>query len=120
MTSTTTEDPCSSYEYQNGFGNVLESESIPGTLPHGRNNPRTISLYTEQLSGSAFTQPRNLNLHTWLYRKQPSVVHNAQNSWSLSCNGGGDDDDDDNDDVYFGGADPAAGVFERTILLFRR
>ena len=84
--------------YQSGFGNVLESESIPGTLPKGRNNPRTISLYTEQLSGSAFTQPRNLNLHAWLYRQQPSAVHNAQ--CAFQC---GD---------YFGGEDPAAGLLD--------
>lgn len=97
-----TDDP---YEYQNGFGNVFESESIPGTLPKGRNNPRTISLYTEQLSGSAFTQPRNLNLHTWLYRKQPSVVHNDQNSFTC-----GD---------YFGGADPAAGILDPNAMRWK-
>ena len=87
------------YEYQNGFGNVLESETIPGTLPQGRNNPKTISLYTEQLSGSAFTQPRNLNLHTWLYRTQPSVVHNAQNPFQYG-------------DFFGGGEDPTQGVLD--------
>ena len=26
-------------EYQNGFGNHFETESIPGALPVGKNNP---------------------------------------------------------------------------------
>lgn len=97
--SKTDEHEIEEITYQNGFGNAFESESIPGTLPKGHNNPRTISLYTEQLSGSAFTQPRNLNLRTWLYRKQPSVVHNAQNNFQCS----GD---------YFGGSNPADGILD--------
>ena len=32
-------------------------------------------LYAEQLSGSAFTCPRDTNKRTWLYRIRPSVVH---------------------------------------------
>eukprot|EP00566_Odontella_aurita_P037118 CAMPEP_0113598942 /NCGR_PEP_ID=MMETSP0015_2-20120614/41868_1 /TAXON_ID=2838 /ORGANISM="Odontella" /LENGTH=95 /DNA_ID=CAMNT_0000507017 /DNA_START=635 /DNA_END=918 /DNA_ORIENTATION=+ /assembly_acc=CAM_ASM_000160 len=46
--------------YHRGFNNNFESESIPGTLPLGRNNPRRVPgrLYSEQLSGTAFTSPR--------------------------------------------------------------
>jgi homogentisate 1,2-dioxygenase len=46
--------------YQSGFGNTFESECLPGALPVGRNNPRQVPyhLYTEQLSGTAFTAPR--------------------------------------------------------------
>ena len=33
------------------------------------------NLYTEQLSGTAFTAPRSQNLRSWLYRKHPSVGH---------------------------------------------
>ena len=66
--------------YLSGFGNSFESEAIEGSLPIGRNNPRTVpfNLYTEQLSGSAFTRPRHVNQRTWLYRKQPSAVHNGE------------------------------------------
>ena len=32
-------------------------------------------LYTEQLSGTAFTMPRKVNERTWLYRIRPSVGH---------------------------------------------
>lgn len=66
--------------YLSGFGNSFESEAIEGSLPTGRNNPRNVpfNLYTEQLSGSAFTRPRNVNQRTWLYRKQPSAVHNGE------------------------------------------
>jgi homogentisate 1,2-dioxygenase len=61
--------------YLNGFGNSFESECLPGALPTGRNNPRQVpyNLYTEQLSGTAFTAPRRENRRTWLYRIQPSV-----------------------------------------------
>jgi homogentisate 1,2-dioxygenase len=62
--------------YMGGFGNSFESECLPGALPIGRNNPRTVpfGLYTEQLSGTAFTAPRAENKRTWLYRIQPSVA----------------------------------------------
>lgn len=62
--------------YQTGFGNSFESEALPKSLPRGRNNPRKVpfGLYTEQLSGTAFTAPRHDNRRTWLYRIQPSVV----------------------------------------------
>jgi homogentisate 1,2-dioxygenase len=34
-------------------------------------------LYTEQISGTAFTQPRALNRRTWVYRIMPSAAHSA-------------------------------------------
>ena len=46
-------------EYQSGFGNEFASEALPGALPDGQNNPQQppLGLYTEQLSGTAFTVP---------------------------------------------------------------
>lgn len=62
--------------YLHGFGNTFESEAIQGALPRGRNTPRLVpyNLYTEQLSGTAFTSPRCTNRRTWLYRQLPSVA----------------------------------------------
>ncbi|XP_075671122.1 homogentisate 1,2-dioxygenase [Castanea sativa] len=64
-------------EYQSGFGNHLASEAIPGALPKGQNSPLIcpFGLYAEQISGTSFTSPRNLNLRSWLYRIKPSVTH---------------------------------------------
>ena len=61
-----------------GFGNYHTTESIPGALPQDQNSPQHCphGLYAEQLSGSAFTQPRHQNLFTWLYRTKPSVHQN--------------------------------------------
>jgi homogentisate 1,2-dioxygenase len=66
----------SSYAYLNGFGNVLSSEALPGSLPKNQNSPQRCpyGLYAEQLSGSSFTSPRHRNLHSWLYRIRPSVL----------------------------------------------
>jgi len=60
-----------------GFNNHFESEAIPGALIKGRNSPQNVpyGLYAEQLSGSAFTNARHINLHSWLYRIRPSVLH---------------------------------------------
>ncbi|MFE7135562.1 homogentisate 1,2-dioxygenase [Streptomyces sp. NPDC057638] len=60
-----------------GFGNQHCSEAIPGALPLGRNSPQCapLGLYAEQLSGSAFTEPRTHNRRTWLYRIRPSAAH---------------------------------------------
>lgn len=51
-------------EYQSGFGNHFASEAIPGALPKGQNSPLIcpFGLYAEQISGTSFTSPRNLNL----------------------------------------------------------
>lgn len=63
--------------YLQGFGNYFESECLKGALVKGRNAPQKspYGLYPEQLSGSAFTAPREHNLHSWLYRIRPSVLH---------------------------------------------
>ncbi|GAA0456345.1 homogentisate 1,2-dioxygenase [Streptomyces sp. NPDC046215] len=60
-----------------GFGNEHSSEAVPGALPHGRNSPQRapLGLYAEQLSGSAFTEPRHTNRRSWLYRIRPSAAH---------------------------------------------
>ena len=63
--------------YGEGFGNQHSTEAIPGALPHGRNSPQRapLGLYAEQLSGSAFTEPRAANRRSWLYRIRPSAAH---------------------------------------------
>ncbi|MCX4694192.1 homogentisate 1,2-dioxygenase [Streptomyces sp. NBC_01408] len=64
-------------EYLTGFGNEHSSEAVPGALPLGRNSPQRapLGLYAEQLSGSAFTEPRSRNRRSWLYRIHPSAAH---------------------------------------------
>ncbi|WP_405921226.1 homogentisate 1,2-dioxygenase [Streptomyces sp. NBC_00122] len=64
-------------EYLTGFGNEHSSEAVPGALPLGRNSPQRapLGLYAEQLSGSAFTEPRTHNRRSWLYRIRPSAAH---------------------------------------------
>ncbi|MFD7441088.1 homogentisate 1,2-dioxygenase [Streptomyces sp. NPDC059909] len=64
-------------EYVSGFGNEHSSEALPGALPQGRNSPQRapLGLYAEQLSGSAFTEPRAHNRRSWLYRIRPSAAH---------------------------------------------
>ena len=81
--------------YQSGFGNEFASEAVSGALPQGRNSPQRAphDLYTELLSGTAFTAPRCENRRTWLYRRQPSVVagHFAaypQLLWTTGAAGG--------------------------------
>ncbi len=63
--------------YSSGFGNEHSSEAVPGALPHGCNSPQRapLGLYAEQLSGSAFTEPRRNNRRSWLYRISPSAAH---------------------------------------------
>jgi homogentisate 1,2-dioxygenase len=63
--------------YLSGFGNHHATESLPGALPVGRNSPQhtPFELYAEQLSGTAFTAPRNENRRSWLYRLRPSASH---------------------------------------------
>ncbi|MEU1280461.1 homogentisate 1,2-dioxygenase [Streptomyces sp. NPDC005805] len=65
--------------FSSGFGNEHSSEAVPGALPHGRNSPQRapLGLYAEQLSGSAFTEPRAHNRRSWLYRVRPSAAHPA-------------------------------------------
>ncbi|WP_019544047.1 homogentisate 1,2-dioxygenase [Streptomyces sulphureus] len=65
--------------YLTGFGNEHSSEAVPGALPTGRNSPQRapLGLYAEQLSGTAFTEPRAQNRRSWLYRIRPSAAHPA-------------------------------------------
>ncbi|MGW0735737.1 homogentisate 1,2-dioxygenase [Streptomyces sp. NPDC002851] len=65
--------------YLSGFGNEHSSEAVPGALPVGRNSPQRapLGLYAEQLSGTAFTEPRAENRRSWLYRIRPSAAHPA-------------------------------------------
>jgi homogentisate 1,2-dioxygenase len=80
--------PRTQLRYQSGFGNAFSSEAVKGALPHGRNSPQRPpkGLYTEVLSGTAFTAPRAENLSTWLYKLRPSAMHGpyrrmAQGQW---------------------------------------
>ncbi|MEE3139619.1 MAG: homogentisate 1,2-dioxygenase [Actinomycetota bacterium] len=65
------------FTYQTGFGNHFESEADPGVLPVGQNSPQRVKggLYTEQITGTAFTAPRSSMLRSWVYRMRPSVRH---------------------------------------------
>ena len=79
-------------KYQSGFGNEYASEAVAGALPLGRNSPQRapLELYTELLSGTAFTAPRHENRRSWLYRRQPSVVSGryqpyAQDRWTTGA-----------------------------------
>lgn len=71
-----------------GFGNHHRSEARAGALPEQQNSPQkcAFGLYAEQLSGSAFTRPRHANLHSWLYRILPSVVHGDYILYTPGCN----------------------------------
>jgi homogentisate 1,2-dioxygenase len=64
-----------SLSYQSGFLNRFATEALTGALPQGQNSPQKVpfGLYAEQFSGTAFTTPRHLNRHTWLYRILPSA-----------------------------------------------
>ena len=72
--------------YQSGFGNEFATEAHPGTLPQGQNAPQhaPLGLYTEQISGAAFTAPRLLNRRTWSYRIRPSVMHEPYREFTQS------------------------------------
>jgi homogentisate 1,2-dioxygenase len=65
------------FHYSTGFGNEFVTEAVAGALPAGRNSPQQapLGLYAEQLSGTAFTQPRAVNRRTWVYRILPSAKH---------------------------------------------
>ena len=69
----------SSLQYQVGFGNEFATEAISGALPVGQNSPQQtpFGLYAEQVSGSAFTAPRDHNLRSWQYRLRPSAAHRS-------------------------------------------
>ncbi|MBQ0747297.1 MAG: homogentisate 1,2-dioxygenase [Marinobacter sp.] len=63
--------------YQSGFGNEFSTEALPDALPVGQNSPQKVAygLYTELLSGTAFTVPRAESRRTWMYRIKPSATH---------------------------------------------
>jgi homogentisate 1,2-dioxygenase len=63
--------------YSAGFGNEHQSEAVPGALPHGQNSPQRapLGLYAEQLSATAFTEPRAARYRSWVYRIRPSAAH---------------------------------------------
>jgi homogentisate 1,2-dioxygenase len=65
------------FRYAGGFGNEFATEAVAGALPEGRNSPQQVplGLYAEQISGTAFTQPRAVNRRTWVYRILPSAQH---------------------------------------------
>src|SRR6201992_2805360 len=67
------------FQYESGFGNEFVTEAVNGALPRHRNSPQQapLGLYAEQLSGTAFTQPRAVNKRTWVYRILPSAKHPA-------------------------------------------
>jgi homogentisate 1,2-dioxygenase len=69
--------PQGELKYQSGFGNEFATEAAKGALPEGQNAPQKapLGLFTEQLSGTAFTAPRATNRRTWTYRIRPSVTH---------------------------------------------
>ncbi|CAF0922422.1 unnamed protein product [Adineta ricciae] len=66
-------------KYHSGFGNHFSSEDprCPDALPKNQNTPQLCpyGLYAEQLSGTAFTAPRETNQRTWFYRILPAVLH---------------------------------------------
>jgi homogentisate 1,2-dioxygenase len=78
--------------YLSGLNNYHYTEAVPGALPKTQNSPQQapLGLYTEQISGSAFTTPRDQTKFSWCYRIQPSVVHepfqehniNTPNTWT--------------------------------------
>jgi homogentisate 1,2-dioxygenase len=74
---TTPQDTKIELTYLSGFGNEHASEAVAGALPVGRNSPQRapLGLYAEQISGTAFTQPRAVNRRSWVYRITPSAAH---------------------------------------------
>ena len=66
-----------SLPYHPGFGAHITSEAIAGAVPPIQNNPQIcpMGLYSEQLSGTAFTCPRSTNQFSWLFRILPSAKH---------------------------------------------
>jgi homogentisate 1,2-dioxygenase len=70
-------DSAALLRYQSGFGNEFATEALSGALPVGQNSPQRApyGLYTEQMSGTAFTAPRGANRRSWLYRIRPAALH---------------------------------------------
>src|SRR3546814_3769067 len=53
-------------DYIPGFGNHISTEAVAGALPVGQNSPQrpAFGLYTEQLSGTAFTDRKSTRLNS--------------------------------------------------------
>ena len=64
-------------QYQSGFGNEFATEALEGALPRNQISPQKnpLGLYAEQLTGTAFTAPRNATRWAWTYRIRPGVLH---------------------------------------------
>ncbi|KAF5232145.1 hypothetical protein FANTH_13142 [Fusarium anthophilum] len=79
------------YQYLTGFGNYHESQAIKNTIPVAQNSPQRLpyGLYTEKLSGTAFTVPRVENQHSWLYRILPTASHDRWEELSQLAVGSG-------------------------------
>lgn len=77
--------------YLAGFGNEFSCEALPGALPVGQNSPQRVpyGLYTELLSGTAFTVPRSESRRTWMYRIRPSAAHGRFARLERQIAGGG-------------------------------
>lgn len=77
-------------KYLEGFGNDFSSEDerCPNSIPVGQLSPQRCpyGLYAEQLSGSAFTAPREHNKRSWFYRMHPSAYHKAWTSYGGPTN----------------------------------
>lgn len=65
--------------YLAGFGAEFESEALAGALPIGMNSPQKMpyGLYSELVSGTAFSAPRALNRRSYLFRIRPSTSDGA-------------------------------------------
>lgn len=61
--------------YLAGFGNEFQSEAMTGALPVGLNSPQKMpyGLYSELVSGTAFSAPRALNRRSYMFRIRPSA-----------------------------------------------
>lgn len=77
MTATSPVTTTVTTKYLSGFGNEFATEALAGALPAHRNSPQRVAygLYTEQISGTAFTAPRSHNRRSWLYRIRPAAMH---------------------------------------------
>ncbi len=69
--------------YQKGFGNSFATEAIEGVIPQRKlvwysdqNSPIKLKkgVFTEQLSGTAFTVKRAENQKVWMYKVRPTVT----------------------------------------------
>jgi phospholipase/carboxylesterase len=69
------EDYTDDLMYLSGFGNALQSEALPGTVPGNQRFPTNpaYGLVAEVMTGSSFCAPRGVNFTTTFYRIHPSI-----------------------------------------------